>query len=101
MATLIPELSLGASIGSLFYLLSSRDETGYRKTLLALVGWAVGYAVAKPFMTGEWGLLIAIVGSAFAVSILLQISDSFDPANTGPPTVFVWVVDLFNKIRKG
>lgn len=101
MAALVPDIALGASVGSLFYLLSERRETAVRKTLLMIVGWVSGYALGQPFYEGGWAMLIAILGSAFAVSVMLQMSDSFNSADGKAPPFTGWLIDLYHKIRRG
>ena len=100
-AMIVPEVAIGASIGSLFFMLASSSDTGWRKSALLLVGWFVGYYSATPFIETGWAGLIAIISSAFAVVIMLQTFESFENPSTGSPRAVEWLVDLINKIRRG
>ena len=97
----VPEIAIGASIGSLFFMLASSNEKGFRKLVLLLIGWFVGYFIATPFQESGWSGLIAIMGGAFAVVVMLQIFASFENPDGGKPKVLDWIVDTINKIRKG
>lgn len=101
MAAILPEVALGASIGSLFYLLSSKDESGIRKFLLIIIGWMLGYSLGQPFQDGGWAMLISILGSAFAVTIMIQVFDALDRGSADAPPFAGWLVDVINKIRGG
>lgn len=98
MAAILPEVALGASIGSLFYLLSHQTETGYRKVILMIVGWVVGYSIGQALHEGGWALFAATLGSAFAVSIMIQISIALNSVEM--PPVVDWLADLYLKIRR-
>lgn len=100
-AVVIPEAALGASIGSLFFMLATNSEKGWRKTALLLVGWFVGYFAATPFVDSGWSGLIATLSSAFAVVIMLQTFQSMEDPNSGAPRLLDWAIDAFNKIRRG
>lgn len=99
MAALIPDSAIGAGVGSLYFLLSAKDETGLRKALLCLVGFVAGYAISKPFQDGHWTMVIAILGSAFATSIMLQFTESFSSKEGTAPPFLGWVIELYHKIR--
>lgn len=98
VAAILPEAALGASVGSLFYLLSTTSESVTRKVTLMAVGWVVGYSIGQALHGGGWSLLAAIMGSAFAVTIMLQISASLTTKET--PTIVDWMIDAYIKVRK-
>lgn len=100
-AMVLPEVAVGASIGSLFFMLASSSESGWRKAALLLVGWFVGYFAGAPFIDSGWAGLIAIISSAFAVVLMLQTFDSFENPVNGTPKAIDWLVDLVNRIRRG
>lgn len=99
-AAVLPEIALGASVGSLFYLLSSNTETGLRKLVLMVIGWIVGYALGQAFHGGGWAMLASILGSAFAVSVMLQMANSFNNGESVAPPFAGWLVDMYVRIRK-
>lgn len=100
VATAVPELAIGASAGSLYYLLSARTETNMRKIAFMSIGWVIGYSLGSPFIEGGWAMLISVMGSAFAVALMLQISASLDSTEGGIPPFLNWVADFYHKIRK-
>lgn len=100
IAAAVPELAVGASAGSLFYLLSSRTESSLRKVAFMSIGWLIGYSLGTPFLEGGWAMLISILGSAFAVAIMLQVSAALQDSTKGIPPFLVWVADFYHKIRK-
>lgn len=101
MAAVFPEAALGASVGSLFFMLATNNNTGWRRAALLLVGWFVGYFAAIPFSDSGWSGLIAILCSAFAVVIMLQTFQSFEDPESGHPRLIDWAIEAFNKIRRG
>lgn len=100
VAAAVPELALGASAGSLYYLLSARSETGTRKIAFMVIGWLIGYSLGTPFLEGGWAMLISIMGSAFAVALMLQVSSALDSGAVGLPPFLLWIADFYHKIRK-
>ena len=100
-AMLVPEIAVGASVGSLFFMLASGSEKGWRKVALLLVGWFVGYFAATPFSESGWAGLISVFCSAFAVVVMLQVFYSLENPTEGSPKVVDWLVDVINKIRRG
>lgn len=100
LATAVPELALGASAGSLYYLLSQRTESNVRRFAFMVIGWLIGYSLGTPFVEGGWAMLIAIMGSAFAVAAMLQVSFALDNREEGLPPFLLWIADFYHKIRK-
>lgn len=98
-AIIVPEIAIGASVGSMFFLLVSDSETGWRKFSMMLVGWTMGYFVASPFQATGWAGLISVLGSAFAVVIMLQIFVSLENPSEGTPVFVNWVVDIYKKLK--
>lgn len=45
-------------------------------------------------------MLIAIMGSAFAVAAMLQVSFALDNREEGLPPFLLWIADFYHKIRK-
>lgn len=99
VAAAVPELAIGASAGSLYYLFSSKAESTVRKIAFMAIGWLIGYSLGTPFVEGGWAMLISIMGSAFAVAVMLQISNSLDEGQ-GLPPVLLWLSDIYHKFRK-
>ncbi len=100
-AVILPEAALGASIGSLFFMLAADSEKGWRKSALLLVGWFVGYFAGTPFVGSGWSGLISTLCSAFAVVIMLQTFESMEDPDGTSPKLLDWAIDAFNKIRRG
>lgn len=96
----VPELALGASAGSLYFLLSTRDESQFRKILFMVIGWLTGYFFGQPFLDGGWAGLIATMGSAFSIVVMLQVTYSLDNREAGLPPFLVWIADFYHKVRK-
>lgn len=83
-AVIVPEIAVGASVGSLFFMLAYGSETGLRKAALVLVGWFSGYFTATPFIETGWAGLIAVLGSAFAVILTLQLFIAIETDGEAP-----------------
>ena len=98
-AAILPELAIGASIGSLFFMLVSKNEQGFRKLLLLVIGWFVGYFIAVPFTDTGWGGLIAVMGSAFAVVLMLEVFVNLEQGRKEMPAPIHWMLDLLSKLR--
>lgn len=99
LAAVIPEIAVGASIGSLFFMLVSENEKGFRKLLLLIIGWFVGYFIAIPFTDSGWGGIIAVMGSAFAVVLMLEVFVNLEQGEREMPAPVHWILDLLSKIR--
>ena len=99
MAALVPDVAVGASIGSLFFMLVSQNQRGFRKLLLLIIGWFVGYFIAVPFSAGGWGGLIAVMGSAFAVVLMLQVFADLEQGRKELPAPVHWIVDIVSRLR--
>ena len=99
MAALVPELAVGASIGSLFFMLVSENQKGLRKLLLLVIGWFVGYFIAVPFTDTGWGGLVAVMGSAFAVVLMLEVFVNLEQGRKEMPAPIHWMLDLLSKLR--
>ena len=98
LAAVLPEATLGASVGSLFYLLSAKSETMFRKVTLMVIGWVVGYSIGQALHEGGWSMFTALIGSAFAVTVMLQVSESLHDKEA--PSFVNWLIDAYIKIRR-
>lgn len=99
LAAVVPELAVGASIGSLFFMLVSENQRGFRKLLLLVIGWFVGYFIAVPFTDTRWGGIIAVMGSAFAVVLMLEVFVNLEQGHREMPAPIHWILDFLSKFR--
>lgn len=100
MKHLIIPVSVGASVGSMYFIASHYKTYGNRWVLVTMVvtTWMLGYSLGISVQPSNMGLFVSLVSSALGVVLLDSTIATIKEGNE-PPPFLKWVVEVLRSIR--
>ncbi len=101
MSLIFLSLIIGASVGSLYFLVSSvQKHSWYILIPLFIVSWFLGYSSGLPFASTMYAMFVSLFGSAIAVA-LLETTTRNVREDKEVPKILRWITELIISIRGG
>ena len=102
LAYLILPIIVGASVGSMYFIVSHLTvyDSKFVLGVMVVVTWLLGYSLGLPLSESSLSLFVSLFSSAIGV-VVLDSTVSTVKRGEDPPPILRWVIDVITSIRGG